>query len=58
MSEVPVLGGLNADIGKLGRFFGLRRPLVTEPCDGRGFWTLMMTGECDEQRQGLTLASK
>jgi hypothetical protein len=41
MSDVPVLGGLNADRGKLGRFFGLRRPLV-KPGDGRGF---MMSSE-------------
>jgi hypothetical protein len=39
MSEVPVLGGVNADGGKLGRFFGLRRPLVWQ---GRGCAKLMM----------------
>lgn len=44
MSEVPVLGGLNADGGKLGRFFGLRRPLV-KPGDGRAFAKLMMARE-------------
>jgi len=44
MSEVPVLGGVNADIGKLGKFFGLRRPLVN-PGDAMGFVKLMMSGE-------------